>query len=144
MLVDANILLFAVDESSAFHASAARWLIAQLNGPRRVGLPWQSLGAFLRIGTHPRAAERPLSPDEAWSHVEDWLAADAAWIPEPTERHAEVLGSLVRSYQLRGNLISDAQLAALAIEHGLTVCSADSDFARFSEIRWENPLRAGR
>jgi toxin-antitoxin system PIN domain toxin len=105
-----------------------------------VGLPWQSLIAFLRISTHPRAAERPLSPDEAWPHVEAWLAAAPAWIPAPTSHHADILGSLVRTYQLRGNLIVDAQLAALAIEHGLTVCSADTDFARFAEIRWENPV----
>ncbi len=142
MLVDANILLFAVDESNRFHPPAVRWLTDRLSGPRRVGLTWQSLSAFLRISTHPRAAEHPLSPDEAWSLVEEWLRADAAWIPQPTERHAEVLGSLITGYQLRGNLVSDAQLAALAVEHGLTVCSADTDFARFKEIRWENPLEA--
>ncbi len=140
MLVDANLLLFAVDETSRFHAVAADWLTKKLNGPGRLGLPWQSLGAFLRISTHPRAADNPLTPDQAWAQVEDWLAADPAWIPSPTERHADVLGSLVRSYDLRGNLISDAQLAALAIEHGLMVCSADTDFARFREVRWENPL----
>ena len=141
MLVDANILLFAIDEASPFHRATARWLADRLGGTRRVGLAWQSLGAFLRISTHPRAAERPLSPDEAWSYVEDWLAADVVWIPQPTERHGEVLGSLLTTYQLRGNLVSDAQLAALAIEHGLTICSADTDFARFREIRWENPLQ---
>lgn len=141
MLVDANILLFAVDSESPFHSAATRWLTEQLNGPRRVGLPWQSLGAFLRISTHPRAAERPLSPVAAWSQVERWLAAEPAWIPAPTERHADVLGGLIAKHHLRGNLVSDAQLAALAIEHGLTVCSADSDFARFGEIRWENPVR---
>jgi hypothetical protein len=142
MLVDANILLFAVDDTSPFHTAAARWMADRLNGSRRVGLPWQSLGAFLRISTHPRAAERPLSPDEAWAYVEEWLAAEVVWIPQPTERHAQVLGSLVAAYQLRGNLISDAQLAALAVEHGLAICSADTDFARFKEIRWENPLEA--
>lgn len=142
MLVDANILLFAVDKKSRFHPVAARWLTERLSGPRRVGLPWQSLAAFLRISTHPRAAEQPLSPDEAWSHVEDWLAAEAAWIPLPTDRHAEVFGSLVTRYQLRGNLVADAQLAALAIEHGLTIYSADTDFARFTEVRWENPITA--
>lgn len=139
MLVDANILLFAVDEAGPFHEAAERWLTDQLNGPARVGLPWQSLGAFLRISTHPRAAERPLKPDEAWKHVEAWLAAEPAWIPQPTERHADILGGLISRYQLRGNLISDAQVAALAIEHGLRVCSADTDFARFRELRWENP-----
>jgi len=140
MLIDANILLYAVDSSSRFHDIAAGWLATQMNGPRRVGFPWESLSAFLRISTHPRAADRPLSPDEAWGHVEAWLAAPPAWIPSATERHSEVLGSLIRSYQLRANLISDAHLAALAIEHGLTVWSADTDFARFREIRWHNPL----
>ena len=140
MLVDANILLFAIDEGSPFHRASVRWLSDRLSGNRRVGLPWQSLGAFLRISTHPRAAAHPLSPDEAWAYVADWLATDVVWIPQPTERHADVLGSLVTTYQLRGNLVSDAQVAALAIEHGLTVCSADTDFARFAEIHWENPL----
>lgn len=140
MLVDANILLFAVDSASPFHDRATRWLTKRLNGTRRVGLPWQSLGAFLRIATNPRATSRPLSPDEAWSHVSDWLAAGPTWIPAPTESHADVFGALVRSYQLRGNLIADAQLASLAIEHGLTICSADTDFARFREVAWDNPL----
>lgn len=140
MLVDANILLFATDEASPFHEQALGWLADQLRGPRRVGFPWQTLSAFLRLSTHPRIGPRPLSPEEAWAQVEDWLAVDVAWIPGPTERHAEVLRSLVLSYQLRGNLISDAQLAALAVEHGLTIYSADTDFARFREIEWENPV----
>ena len=144
MLLDANILLFAADETSKFHSAAAAWLTDRLNGARRVGLPWSSLGAFLRISTNPRAAAHPLSPEQAWSYVEASLAAPAAWIPAPTERHAEVLGTLVRTYQLRANLISDARLAALAIEHGLSVCSADTDFARFAEIRWENPIQPER
>jgi toxin-antitoxin system PIN domain toxin len=140
MLVDANILLFAVDTSSRFHAAASAWLTEQLNGPGRVGLPWQTLTAFLRIGTHPRASEQPLAPQAAWRIVVDWLGAEASWIPLPTERHANVLGGLIDRYQLRGNLVSDGELAALAIEHGLTVCSADSDFARFREVRWINPV----
>ena len=82
----------------------------------------------------------PLTPDEAWGYVETWLGLDAVWVPQPTERHGEVFGSLITTHKLRGNLISDAHLAALAFEHGLTLCSADTDFARFSEIRWENPL----
>ena len=140
MLVDANILLFAVDSSSPFHASAQRWLTAQLSGPRRVGLPWESLIAFVRISTHPRAVARPLDTASAWAHVHDWLAAEPAWIPLPTDRHADVLGSLLNEYRITGSLVPDAHLAALAIEHGLTVCSADTDFARFREIQWENPI----
>jgi toxin-antitoxin system PIN domain toxin len=140
MLVDANLLVFAVHERSPFHAPAKEWVTKRLNGARRVGFPWQSLGAFLRIVTHPRAFERPLDPDTAWSRVADWLACDVAWIPEPGERHADILGELITRHQVRGNLIPDAQLAALALEHGLSVCSADTDFARFTEISWENPL----
>jgi uncharacterized protein len=140
MLIDANLLLFAVDESSPFHKRASTWLTDVLNGVRRVALPWPVLSAFIRISTHPRAAERPLSPEVAWRYVDGWLACDPVWIPNPTDRHAEILRGLVVSHQLRGNLVSDAHLAALAIEHGLAVCSADSDFARFSEIRWINPV----
>jgi hypothetical protein len=84
-----------------------------------------------------------LKPDVAWRRVQEWLHADAAWIPLPTERHAEVLGRLIRTYDVRGDLIPDADLAALAIEHGVTVASIDTDFARFSEITWENPLVPG-
>jgi toxin-antitoxin system PIN domain toxin len=142
MLVDANLLLYSVDSASQFHAAAAAWLTDMLNGDRRVGLPWQSLGAFLRISTHPRAAANPLSAREAWEIVEAWLSADVAWVPEPTARHASVLGRLITTHDLRGNLVSDAQLAALAIEHGVGIASADSDFARFPEITWQNPLAA--
>jgi len=140
MLVDANILLFAVDARSPLHASAERWLTEQLNGPRRVAFPWLSLAAFVRISTHPRASAEPLTSAEAWQHVEDWLGCDTAWIPNPTDHHRQVLGGLITRYELRGNLVTDAQLAALAIEHGLTVYSTDTDFARFEEIRWVDPL----
>lgn len=140
MLVDANLLLFAVDESSRFHHAAHSWLTAQMNGPSRVGLPWLSLGAFVRITTHPRALPQPLAPEDAWSYVRDWLAADVTWIPGPTDRHEDVLGRLIATHQPRGNLATDAQVAALAVEHGLTICSADTDFARFTEARWVNPL----
>ena len=146
MLVDANILLYAVDESSPHHEAASAWLSDRLTGNRRVGLPWQSVVAFLRISTHPRAAQHPLTPSEAWSYVSDWLAVDVAWIPTHTERHADILAGLIADYDVRGNLIPDAELATLAMEHGLTVCSADTDFARFREVPWQDPLAeaAGR
>lgn len=140
MLLDANLLLYARDEASGQHQAAREWLSEQLNGPARVGLPWPSLLAFVRIATHPRASASPLSPADAWLQVEEWLAAGPAWIPAPTERHAELVGGLVRRYELRGNLVPDAHLAALAVEHGLEVCSADTDFARFQEVRWRNPI----
>ncbi len=140
MLIDANLLLFAVDASAPSHDRSAAWMEAQLNGERRVGIPWESLTAFVRISTHPRASEHPLKPMQAWSFIEDWLAAPTVWVPGPTEQHADVLGMLIGKYHLGGNLIPDAHLAAMAIEHGLEVCSADTDFARFAEIRWQNPL----
>lgn len=143
MLVDANVLLYAIDSSSPYHRAAAAWLSAALNGRRRVGFPWQSIGAFLRISTHPRASESPLSPGVAWTYVEEWLATDPAWVPPATERTASIMGELIATHHVSGNRITDAQLAALALEHGLTVVSADTDFARFTEVRWENPL-AGR
>ena len=142
MLVDANLLLYAVDTSFAEHRVASTWLEDQLNGNRRVGLPWESLGAFVRIATHPRAARNPLTAGQAWDIVEAWLNAPAAWVPLPTDRHANVFGALVRRYRVTGNLVSDAHLAALAIEHGLELCSADTDFARFRELRWRNPMSA--
>lgn len=141
MLIDANLLLYAVHERAEQHATAASWLTEQLNGPRRVGLPWQSLAAFLRIATHPRAFERPLPASVAWARVTDWLSAPVAWIPAPGPEHARILGQIITAYDVRGNLIPDAFLVALAVEHGLTVYSSDTDFARFDEVRWENPLR---
>lgn len=142
MLIDASVLLYAADSASPNHERAKAWLEGVLNGPRRVGFAWPSVTAFLRIVTHPRALDRPLTAEQAWAYVEDWLTCDNAWIPQPTASHAAVLGGLITSAGLRGNLIADADLAALAIEHGLQVCSADSDFARFSQVRWVNVLTA--
>ena len=140
MLVDANLLLYAVDRSSAQHKAASAWLTQVLNGRRRVGLPWQSIGAFLRIVTHPRVATNPLTGAQAWSYVDDWLDADPSWIPPATERTAAVYGELAVAHGITGNLVPDAMLAALALEHGLTVMTADTDFGRFPGLAWENPL----
>lgn len=140
MLVDANILLYSIDEDSPFHRPARDWMRDALNGPRRIGIPWQSVWAFLRIVTNPRAQVIPLSPSEAWEHVDDWLDAPATWMPSAGPGHREVLQSLLVGKDLRAGLVSDAVLAALCIEHGLSVVSADSDFARFPEITWINPL----
>ena len=121
MLVDANILLYAVDEVSPFHERASDWLTERLNGDRRVAFPWQSLVAFLRISTHERASARPLTPEQAAAFVTDWLEPEVAWIPREGPGHARIITDLITRYQLRGNIVSDAHLAALAIEHGLEV-----------------------
>jgi uncharacterized protein len=140
VLIDANILLYAVDSASPFHQRASHWLTDQLNGPRQVAFPWQSLVAFMRISTHERASASPLAPEQAASFVADWLEPEVAWIPREGPGHQRILTELMVRYQLRGGIISDAHLAALAIEHGLEVCSNDADFARFGEVRWINPV----
>lgn len=140
MIVDANLLLYAVDTTSAWHARAADWLTAALNGQRRVGLPWQTLGAFVRISTHPRISSNPLDAASAQRYVDRWLAADPTWVPPATERTAALYGEIARKHGVTGNLVPDAQLVAMALELGVEVVSADSDFARFPEIQWVNPL----
>ncbi|MGA2469087.1 MAG: type II toxin-antitoxin system VapC family toxin [Solirubrobacteraceae bacterium] len=139
ILVDANLLLYARNLDAPEHEHARAWLEEKLLGPARVGLPWMSLLAFLRIATHPRAFARPLTVSSAWAQVEAWLDAPPAWIPAPGERHRALLGGLVQTTP-GADLVPDAHLAAVAIEHGLTLCSTDGDFARFAGLRWENPL----
>jgi toxin-antitoxin system PIN domain toxin len=103
-------------------------------------LPWASLLAFLRLVTNSRVFEHPESMADAWSQVRAWLACESVWIPEPTERHGELLGDNLKLPGVHGNLVPDAHLAALAMEHGLTLCSTDGDFARFRALRWLNPI----
>lgn len=141
MIIDANILLYARNSADPRHERAAEVVETALNGPRRVGLPWQTLTAFLRIATHPRVFPTPLSPDVAAEQVEQWLAAPAAWVPVPTPRHDEVLLPLMRGLRITGPLVSDAHLAALAMEHGVGIWSTDADFARFTGLVWHDPLR---
>ena len=140
ILLDANLLIYAHVNSFPQHAQARDWLDAKLSGSGPVGLPWPSLLAFLRIVTNPRVFERPATTAKAWRQVRAWLEADAVWIPQPTERHADVLETLLTATGVQANLVPDAHLAALAIEHGLLLCSTDGDFGRFQELRWQNPL----
>jgi toxin-antitoxin system PIN domain toxin len=107
-----------------------------------VGLPWESLVAFLQLVTNPRVFRSPQRVEAAWSQVEAWLATEPAWVPAATARHREVLGSLLAQASAGAELVPDAHLAALAIEHGLELASTDGDFARFSGLRWSNPLAA--
>jgi uncharacterized protein len=140
ILVDANLLIYAHIRSFPQHAQARGWLDTQLSGSGPVGLPWPSLLAFLRIVTNPRVFERPEPVAQAWRQVQAWIQADVVWIPQPTERHRDVLGLLLNGAGVHANLIPDAHLAALAIEHGLLLCSTDGDFGRFTDLRWQNPL----
>ena len=140
ILVDANLLLYATVSDFEQHVAARAWLDERLNAPARVGLPWPTLLAFLRIVTNPRIFPRPMAMREAWRRVATWLDLDNVWIPEPTERHREVLASLLAGAAGSSKLVADAHLAAVAVSHGLVLCSTDGDFARFAALRWENPL----
>jgi len=141
VIVDANVLLYARNTADPRQRAAQTFLEQALNGPRRVGLPWLSLTAFLRVATHARVFPRPLTPQQAADQVADWLAAPAAWAPGPGPGHAEILLRLVRDLRLTGPLVSDAHLAALALEHGTGIWSTDADFARFPGLTWQDPLR---
>jgi uncharacterized protein len=142
ILIDANLLVYAHVRSFPQHARAHEWLDSQLSRSAPVGLPWPSLLGFLRLVTNPRVFQEPAAMGDAWRQVRAWLGVEVAWIPQPTERHGEVLGALLAATGAQGNLVPDAHLAALAIEHGLLLCSADGDFARFPDLRWLNPLNA--
>lgn len=141
MIVDANLLVYSRNSADPRHSAARGWLEDSLNGESRVGLPWQSLGAFLRIATSPRIFPDPLSPEQAWQQIEEWLSAPRAWVPEPTGRYRAIAGRLVRGHRTEGKLVPDALLAALAIDHGVELASSDGDFARFDGLRWIDPLR---
>jgi uncharacterized protein len=140
MLLDANVLLYATDPTSASGPRAQQVLVDALNGDERVGLPWQSIGAFMRIATNPRAAAHPMTGEEAWEWVEQWLALDITWIPPATDVTARCYGELASKINITSNLVPDAMLAALAIEHGQVLWSADTDFARFPGLQWLNPM----
>ena len=140
ILVDANILLYAEDQGSPRHVEARRWWDEQLSGPRPVCLCWSVLCAFIRIGTNPRVFENPLSLDQAIRRVQSWLNQPCTRLVHPTQRHWSVLRELLVGSQAVANLVTDAHLAALAIEHGCDLCSTDTDFARFHGLKWHNPL----
>ncbi len=142
ILLDANLLIYSHVASFRQHVPAKTWLDAQLGAGGRVGMPWVSLVAFVRIVTNPRIFERPEPLTDAWKQVEDWLEIETVWVPQPTDTHRAVLGSLLTAGAARANLVPDAHLAAIAIGHGLLLCSADGNFARFPGLRWENPLRS--
>lgn len=143
-LCDANLLLYAVDESSPHHERAREWLEAILSGTETVGFAWICLLTFVRLGTRPQVFLEPLTAAQALDLVDDWLAQPCAVVLEPTGRHASVLRTLLEAVGTAGNLATDAHLAAIAIEHGAELCSADADFSRFPGLRWVNPLAVSR
>ncbi|HEY7246755.1 MAG TPA: type II toxin-antitoxin system VapC family toxin [Xanthobacteraceae bacterium] len=140
VLPDVNVLLFAVNRSSDQHAAALKALRQAFDEPRGVALAWTALLAFLRLSTRRGIFPKPLQVEDALRVIEHWLGHPRAQVAHPGERHAEILGRLLRPTGAAGNLTTDAHLAALAIEHGATVLSFDRDFARFEGVQWTSPV----
>jgi len=140
-LPDVNLLLYAIDSSSARHEKARGWLEETLSGTEEVGFAWAVVLGFLRISTNPAVFGKPLKAEEAFDYTEGWLAQPLTRVPAPGIGHVTLLKNLLEPLGTAGNLTSDAHLAALAIEHGAELCSSDTDFARFDGLRWTDPLR---
>lgn len=140
ILVDANLLLYAEDSLSDHHESARDWWDAQLSGSDPVGLCWPVINAFIRIGTNPRLHQRPLTLKEASERVQSWLDQPCVRVVQPTDHHWALFQQMLRSGNAVGNLVSDAHLAALAVEHNCVLYSTDADFSRFKGLKWKNPI----
>ena len=138
-LVDANVLVYAVNRDAERHALARRWLDGALSGQQTVAFAWVALLAFIRLATKTTLFPEPLTIDQAMDRVDAWLAAPPAVVLEPTIDHPRIVRDLMSPLGVGGNLVSDAHLAALAIEHRCTIVSFDHDFSRFGRVRWELP-----
>lgn len=141
-LIDVNLLIYAANASAPRHSGARDWLNETLSGSETIALPWSVLLAFLRITTNPKVMTTPLSARQAVSYVDGWLALHVVTTPAPTNRHTGIVLQLLEATGVGGNLVSDAHLGALAIEHGATLCSCDNDFGRFPGLNWVDPLAA--
>jgi len=140
-IVDVNLLLYALDETSPRHTAARRWVENTMSGRETVGLSWTVLLAFLRLSTRSAVFAAPLTSDEALDVIDGWLALPSVVVVQPGRRHADLLRELLSLVGTAGNLVPDAHLAALAVEHGAELCSCDADFSRFPGVRWVDPLR---
>lgn len=140
MLPDVNVLVYVVNEDAALHERVAGWWGGLLAAGTPIALTDMTLLGFLRISTHPRLLPRPLTAEQALDQVAEWTAMVQARLVRPTARHWDLVDSLLRRAGVAGNLTTDAHLAALSIEHGVTIASGDTDFARFHGIRWLNPM----
>lgn len=140
VLPDANLLLWAHHRQFEHHARARDWMARTLTNTPLVGLGWPTIMAFLRISTHPRALGRPIGIETAWDVVTGWLERPNVRVVVPSDRHPAILGRLLREGRASADHTTDAHLAALAIEWGLELLSADRDFARYPGLRWRDPL----
>lgn len=140
IILDVNVLLYAAELDAPQHTKALAWLREAFNGPEPIGLPWQTIAAFIRITTDRRMRSFVWRPEEAIEAVKNWLAQPDVMVVQPGLRHFEVAERMIIQGQATGSLIPDAVLAALAIENGATLASTDRDFSRFPGLKWVNPL----
>lgn len=144
IVVDVNLLIYAVDRDAPHHERAHDWWLSALAGRETIGLPWSTMLAFARLTTNPRVFAHPLTTDQAFDLLEAWTAHHHVVPVEPTPRHMPLVRGFLQTAGTAGNLVTDAHLATIAIEHGATLCSADADFSRFPGLRWTNPLAGAR
>jgi uncharacterized protein len=140
ILLDVNILIYAVNRDAPLHSRAKSWLEATITGTETIGVPWTVLLAFLRLTTRPGLFRNPMSLDAAFDVTDSWLEQPSVSIIDPGPRHRAILRELLTPIGTGGNLTSDAHLAALALEHRAELCSSDRDFQRFPGLKWRNPL----
>lgn len=140
IVVDVNLLLYAVISGFPQHEAARSWWETTLNGSDEVGLASAAIFGFLRISTNPRILESPLPMETATGYLSDWFAQPGVRFLLPGPRHLGIAFDLLREVGTAGNLTTDVQLAALAIEHDAEMCSNDAGFGRFAGLRWKNPL----
>jgi len=140
ILVDVNLLISATANHAPNHLQARTWLNALLQGDQEIGLPWAVLVGFVRIATNPRALTNPFTLDDALRQVGEWLALPGVRVLHPTPSHERHFAEMCRASQATGNLVTDAHLAALAVEHDCVLASIDADFARLPGLRWVDPL----
>jgi len=143
ILVDANLLIYAVNQDLPQHKQARAWWERMLSGTARIGIPWVSIMAFLRICTNPRIFSPPLSPESAIAYIDEWLDQPPVQLVAPGTGHWVILRNLLLQSGMAANLTTDAHIAALALEQGYSVYSADNDFRRFPGLKHINPLAAG-
>lgn len=139
IVVDANVLLYAYDSTSGHHVRCRDWWTAALNGHEQIGLPWQTLFAFIRIASNPRVFELPLGAEQACTIVSSWLARPQVLILTPGDRFWTIFTAQVISAQIKGRMVTDAALAAISIEHGASLCTTDRDFRRFDDLPLIDP-----
>ncbi len=144
IIPDINLLIYAYNDQASEHAEAKAWWEALLNEKTPVGLTWLAISGFIRLMTHPRVLANPLPVMQATTIVREWLSQTPVRIIQPGLKYQEIFLRQLEQVGVGGNLTTDAQLAALAIEHQAELHSCDADFGRFAGLRWRNPLRGGK